>query len=152
MTNPFQRVFEGGRPQRRVLRARVIHDRDGNPLFQPLEGQVHLISSDDSLDTVNLDVDAFFDCGCPVLGNQPGCQCCEPGCPHVVCRAHAQRCQVCLKGLCLQCDYPLEIAPGHLVHLCLSHHQELKRRRRWERLAKTLLRPFVEFDGSEGAT
>jgi hypothetical protein len=142
----FQDMFGGGEPQRRVLKARLARDAQGKLVIQPLEGQAHVISADDSLDTVNLEVDAFFDCGCSIEGNRPGCHCCEPGCAHVVCTKHLARCQVCGKGLCPQCLHSLQAEPDGRIDLCQTHHRAAVRRRFWQRVARTALGPFVVFD------
>src|SRR5262245_55011643 len=104
MSNPFQDLFSGGEPQRRELKFRVATDAQGNVVLQPLSGQAHIISPENSLDTVNLDPDAFLDCGCSAAAGQTRYHCCEPGCAHVVCERHVKYCQVCAKGLCSQCQ------------------------------------------------
>lgn len=143
MSNPFQDLFAGGDPQRRVLKFRVARDVQGHVVLQPLEGQAHLISPDNSLDTINLDPDAFLDCGCSVRSNQPRYRCCEPGCAHVVCEQHVRYCQVCAKGLCGQCQNFLVMASGERIDLCPTHYAEARRRRWWRQLAQSALRPFV---------
>lgn len=147
MSNPFQDLFSGGNPQRRELKFRVATDAQGNIELQPLAGQVHIISPENSLDTVNLDPDAFLDCGCSAKANQTHHHCCEPGCPHVVCERHVRYCAVCTKGLCGQCQHALEVAPNQRIDLCPAHYREGLRRQRWRRVAKAVLSPFVTFNG-----
>ncbi len=147
MSTPwFSDIFGGGQPQRRILKGRVTTDSQGNFVFQPLTGQAHLISEEDSLDTIEPEFDAFLHCGCNVKPNQPRYHCCEPGCLHVVCERHIQYCQVCAKGTCPECSYPYELAPDRLISLCLTHYRDAQRRRRWRQLALTVLRPFIAID------
>ena len=93
----FKDLFGGGKPYRRVLKGRVATDADGKLVFQPQEGQAHVISDEDSLDTIEPDFDAFLDCGCTVKTARTRFHCCEPGCPHVSCENHVRYCQVCAK-------------------------------------------------------
>lgn len=149
MSTPFfPNVPGGGQPHRRVLKGRVTSDADGNAVFQPLHGQAHIISDEDSLDTFEPEFDAFLDCGCGVKENQPRYHCCERGCAHVVCERHVNYCH-CGKGLCPQCSYTFELTPGQPLALCLDHYHEARRRRMWQRVVKTALRPFVTFDDRE---
>jgi hypothetical protein len=147
MSTSFHDLFSGGQSQRRTFKFRVAWDDQGNMMLQPLEGQAHLISPDNSLDTIDLDPDAFFDgCNCNVKTNRAGAHCAEPGCSRVVCEKHLQYCAVCSKPLCLRCRYPIESAPGQQILLCHTHHREAVRRRFWRGLAKAALSPFVTFD------
>ena len=145
MSDMFQDLFAGGDPQRRELKFRVTWDAQGHVVLQPLEGQVHIISPEDSLDTVSLEPDAFLDCGCGVKPNQPRYHCCEPGCPHVVCEQHIKYCP-CTKGLCPQCQYYFEASPGQPITMCRTHYGEAARRRWWSRVARVALSPFIAFD------
>jgi hypothetical protein len=148
MSTPwFNDLFGGGRPQRRVLKGRVTTDGQGNLAFQPLAAEAHVISDEDSLDTIEPDFDAFLDCGCSVKTSRARYHCCEPGCPHVVCEQHIKYCAVCAKGTCPQCFYPYETAPGQEISLCLTHYRQLSRRQWWCRFAKAALRPLVTFEG-----
>ena len=150
MSDPwFKDWLGGGQPQRRVLKGRVTSDAQGNLVFQPLNGQAHLISAEDSLDTIEPEFDAFLDCGCGVMPNQLRYHCCEPTCPHVVCSQHIRYCHICAKGTCPQCSYPYEPGPGQTVSLCLIHYQEVRRRQWWHQVARTLIRPFVAFDDQD---
>lgn len=147
MADPWnQNLFGGGQPQRRVLKGRVVKDAQGNLIFQPVSGQAHGISQEDSLDTIEPEFDAFLDCGCSVKPNQPRFHCCEPGCPHVVCEQHVRYCQVCTKGLCGQCQHFLLVNSGQRIDLCPAHYREARRKQFWRNLARTALRPFVDFN------
>ena len=146
MSIPFQDLFSGGKPHRRVLKGRVITDAQGHLVFQPLEGQAHIISGEDSLDTIEPQFDAFLNCGCSVKPNQPRFHCCEPGCTQVVCEQHVKYCHVCAKGLCAQCQNILTSAPGQRIDLCPVHYHEASRRQFWSRLAKAAVSPFIKFD------
>jgi len=145
MSDIFQDLFAGGQPQRRDLKFRLTYDAQGRVVLQPLEGQVHIISPEDSLDTVHLAPDAFLDCGCSVKPNQPRYHCCEPGCPHVVCEQHIKYCH-CGKGLCPQCQYSFEVSPGQPMPMCQTHYRDAVRRQRWARVARVALSPFIAFD------
>jgi hypothetical protein len=106
----FKDLSGGGQPHRRVLKGRITTDAQGNLVFQPLKGEAHSISDENSLDMVEQEFDVFLDCGCSVKPNQPRYHCCEPGCRFIVCELHIKYCQVCAKG-------PAHSAP---IHLSLS--------------------------------
>jgi len=153
MSNPFSKdLFGGGQPQRRVLKGRITTDAQGNLVFQPLKGEAHLISDENSLDTIEPEFDAFYDgCLCNVNTNPAGGHCGEPGCPCVVCVKHLAHCSICSKPLCLQHLHHLEIAPNQRVPVCPAHYREGRRRHLWQKVVRTALRPFVQF-GDEGGS
>jgi len=151
MSPLFNDLFGGGKPHRRVLKGRVATDADGKLVFQPLEGQAHSISDDESLDTVEPEFDAFLNCGCSVKAARTRFHCCEFGCIHVVCESHVKYCQVCRKALCAQCHYQLEVTPGQRIDLCQIHYREASRHRMWRRVAKAVLSPFVTFNDHDSA-
>ena len=147
MADPWnQNPSGGGQPHRRVLKGRVVTDAQGNRIFRPVSGEAHGISPEDSLDTIESEFDQFLDCGCSAKPNQPRFHCCEPGCPHVVCDQHVRYCQVCMKGLCSQCQHFLMVTPSQRVDLCPTHYHEVRRKQFWQNLARTALRPFVDFN------
>lgn len=150
MSTPFSNnSFGTGQPHRRILKGRVFTDAQGNEVFQPVEGEAHIISDENSLDAIPLDFDAFLDCGCSLKTSRTRYHCCEPGCPHVICEQHVKFCLVCSKGLCGQCHYYLETSPGQRIDLCQIHYREANRRRLWHRVAQIALSPFVTFDNRD---
>lgn len=148
MSTPwFDDIFGGGQPHRRVLKVRIAYDAQGNVVVHPLAGQAHVISDENSLDTIEPDFDAFYDgCFCNAKTNRAGAQCGEPDCARVVCEKHLAHCTVCSKPVCLQHLHHLEIAPNQRVPVCPTHYREAVRRRLWRRVAKAALSPFVTFD------
>jgi hypothetical protein len=148
----FKELFGGGQPQRRVIKVRVATDAQGAIVFQPLEGQAHVISDENSLDTVELDFDVYLDgCLCNAKGKTATVKCGEPGCGRVVCEKHAQLCVSCSKPLCLQHLHWFVHESAQRVPVCPVHYCELTRRHRWFRIARTMLQPFVTFDGPDSA-
>ena len=148
----FNDLFGGGQPQRRVIKVRVATDAQGTLVLQPLEGQAHVISNENSLDTIELDIDAFLDgCLCSAKGKTAAAQCGEPGCRRVVCEKHLQHCACCSKPLCLQHLSYIVDEGGQRLVVCPVHYRELSRRRRWMRVAKTVLEPFVTFHKSDSS-
>jgi hypothetical protein len=143
----FNNSFGSGQPYRRRAAFRVSYDADGKVVLHSRDGQADIISPDDSLDKIELDIDDFLDgCGCNAKTNRAGAHCGEPGCARVVCEKHLRHCENCSKPLCLQHLYYFQAFSDQRIPLCPNHYREAVRRRWWQRIAKTALRPFVAFD------
>ena len=142
----FNKRFKNSTPKRRVTSFKVEVDEEGNPVFKPLDSQTHLLSDEGSLDTVTLDVDAFFHCGCNAKTNPAGGRCGEPGCPHISCAKCFSRCLICAKPLCLEHAYFVERENGEKACLCKAHFQDQGRRKLIRKSIRSLLKPFIEFE------
>lgn len=143
----FQKLVTGGRPFRRDVKGTVGTDADGNPVFHRLDGRSTGSSPEDSIDSIEVEVQTYLDCGCNARINQIGGQCAEPGCQRVMCDKCWPRCRCweCGKPCCLGHMHYLELPTGNRLGLCEKHHREAVRRRFWKRVARGALRPFVRF-------
>jgi len=153
MMNFYDIVFgPGAKPLRRNAEVDITVDAEGRPVVAPVKGDKVILSPDGSLDGITVTVrDRVHNCGCNAelpLGGKCG----EPGCGRVSCQKCFTRCRVCCKPLCLEhlrklAPSPNDPAQGEEVHLCIRCHGETTRRMAFCGAVKTLLRPFVEWEG-----
>jgi hypothetical protein len=150
-TDWFQKLFTGGRPYRRDAKVVVGTDAQGNPVFHQVDGRVTASSPDDSLDTIDLTVQTYLDCGCNARTNPIGGVCGEPGCGRVMCDKCWPRCRCadCGRPTCLACLHYFIAPTGERIGLCHKHYSEAKRRQFWKGVASAALRPFVRTDDTK---
>ena len=150
----FNGLFTNASPQRREAKFRVETDNDGNPVLKPTEVVAHQDSEDGSLDTITLDIDSFYHCGCNAKTQPLGGKCGEPGCANTSCARcfENSRCLVCRRPLCLECAFFEETDDGETLCFCKTHRDEHGRGRLLRRTTRAFLKPFVEFNDENEST
>ena len=150
MTNFFDQFFNrNSRPVRRRIRMRLTVDDNGNPCLETIDGETIDLSPDGSIDTTQVVPDRFYHCGCTATQSMGG-QCAVPGCVQVSCARCFGRCGSCLLPLCPEHSRVIEMQMNQPIRLCPSCFEETRRRCRRRRIARCLLRPFIEFDDRQG--
>jgi len=152
MTTFYDIVFgPGTKPLRRNAKVRLTVDADGKPVVQPVEGETIILSPEGALDQITVVPDRVYHCGCTAEVPMGG-KCGEPGCGRVSCQKCFTRCRMCCKPLCLEhlrktAPSVTDPAKAEEVHLCIRCHGEITRRVAFRGAVKTLLRPFVDWEG-----
>ena len=130
---------------RPLRQKRLIEVTDG-----PVAGQerileasdeVHVLSDEGSVDTLNKRERHPCDCGCfsPVGG-----RCYE--CGAITCvRCHGH-CSSCGKPICLEHSVAVDVPGDQRVRFCGSCYTGLARKQRLARITRFLLSPFVRFE------
>lgn len=147
----FQKLFAGGRPYRRDLKGVVGTDANGDPIFLRLDGRSTGSSPEDSIDSFDIEIQTYLDCGCNARTNPIGGHCGEPGCGRVMCDKCWPRCRCsdCGRPCCLAHLYYLTLPTGERIGLCEKHYRAEVRQRFWKRVGRGALRPFIRFDDPE---
>ena len=105
------------------------------------------LSSDGSLESVRVRHERFYHCGCGAA-MPPGGRChrCS-GLSCIRCHGH---CLVCAMPACLECSRPVRVAGGHMLRICHTCQDALRRDTTRRRVIRVLLSPFVEFKDPHG--
>ena len=117
----------GTTPVRRTLRLHVTMDDRGRPTVEIVGGETFRLSSEGSLDAVEISLDRIYS-GCRCTTNsEVGGRCSL--CNRSVCTACWSRCALCLTGLCPGCLIRIPTKSGY-KDLCPSCEDDV----RWKSL------------------
>ncbi len=145
MSSWIRQLFGGGQPVRRIVHVRQTVDEDGEEVQEVVGGKVVSMGPQGGVDTVNLEQDSTYHCGCNKKKRMGG-RCGEPGCRRLSCESCFCRCLACSRPLCLEHASFCEGANGSRECFCRHCFGKLRRRQHLRTVVKGVLSPFVEFD------